>query len=210
MDRTGSLYGIIADVVASETKFLRHYVGKVLSNVDTDRKGKILVSIPELGWDNQSTGAWCAPRIYNRGLSTPKTGEYVEVYFMNGDKNRPVYLAGMGDMMDMLPSKRNSERDHIIFENDKKAISYDENKKELTVDFLNLIIGKNSTVVELNGNAEKAVLGNKLITWLTSFVNAYISHTHISGAPGAPTGTPSATISAPVGSDFCSTLVKLS
>lgn len=211
MDRTNTLYGTIAEIVFEETRYLKHYVGKVSNNVDPDKKHKVQVTVPELGWDSQSVGAWCFPRVFNRGLSTPKVGEYVEIYFLNGDKNRPVYLAGMGEMSGMLPTKKNNERDHVLFELNGKGIIHDDTKNELTVSLGNTIkIGQNAVSLELNGSSEKAVLGNKLITWLGNFITlTFNAHTHTSAAPGAPTSTPTPTGSVPVEGDFCSTSVKV-
>jgi len=89
MDRTRDELGIIRWIIEQETVYLRHYIGQVFSNDDSEKKGRVLVNVPELGWFTQAEAAWCWPRQLH-GLTVPIPGEWVEVYFINGNRNRPV------------------------------------------------------------------------------------------------------------------------
>jgi hypothetical protein len=90
-----TIYGIIKEIVRLETIFLRHYSGKVLDVMDELKRGRIQVALYELNWVNQATAPWCNPR-YIQGIRIPKVGDWVEVYFMNADAHRPVWLGQAG------------------------------------------------------------------------------------------------------------------
>lgn len=201
-DKNNSLYGEICDIIFEETLYLRHYIGQVLSNTDELNIGMVQVSVPELGWADQSTAPWCAPR-QRHSMTIPEVGEWVEVYFMAGDCNRPVYLEmcndlKKGDNSFCVPSwYKGNPKLRIIYQSpvSQKGIKLDDTQGILTIDAEKLI--------ELfAGSSEPFVLGTKLNTWISNFITTIFNmHTHVftgtvSGAtcagttnPPLPTGT---------------------
>lgn len=116
MDQTRTLRGAIEQIVREETRYLRHYWGEVLNNTDELNRGRVLVSVPELGWNSEDTGAWCFPRQMH-SLSVPAVGEYIEVYFVAGDPNRPAYLGTFADFdLETVPQSYVDPSTHILFE----------------------------------------------------------------------------------------------
>lgn len=117
------LYEIIRETVHKELTYYKHYVGKVMSNTDPDRMGRVLVTIPELEWDN-NIQIWASPRQGN-AMSLPKIDSYVEVYFMNADSGRPVYLHPATEMTNMVPSKFDGNSStHLIFQDPSLTSNY--------------------------------------------------------------------------------------
>lgn len=135
MDLEYSIRGLIAMVVREETQFLRHYLGLVVDDKDELGRGRVLVTIPELGFDTATQGLWCWPRQAD-SLSVPKTDTYVEVYFMGGHPDRPVYLSYASEMLGSeftLHTKMPGSR--VIFESPetKEGIHYDDKTKKLVI-----------------------------------------------------------------------------
>lgn len=132
MDLTRTTRGAIEQIVREETRYLRHYFGTVLRNNDELGRGRVLTTVPELGWNTEATGAWCFPR-QTHALSVPAVGELVEIYFMSGDVNRPVYLGLPADFVDNLPPSYVSPATHIVFEDpeEKTLIRFDGDNLDL-------------------------------------------------------------------------------
>lgn len=209
-DKTNSLYGMIAEIVRQETLYLRHYPGQVLSNTDELNIGMCQVSVPELGWDTADLSPWCYPRQAHK-MSVPKVGEWVEVYFLSGDINRPVYLEMCNEMRTESDNKRcvpewytGDPKKHIIFQSpiSKKGIMLDDTTKMLSIDSENIEF--------IIGSTEPFVLGNQLNTFLTDLVNTtFNTHTHIVTDPVSgplTTSAPTPTGTAPSG--ILSTKIK--
>jgi len=177
-DKTNSLYGMICEIVRQETIYLRHYIGQVLSNTDEENIGCVQVAIPELGWTTEEESPWCYPRE-RHAMSVPLVGEWVEVYFLSGNIDKPVYIGNCGEMkkddnkncipewFDGYPETR------VIYQspNSKKGIKLNETDGIMTID---------SDEIELiDGSEEPFVLGDKLESYLTDFINnAFNLHTH--------------------------------
>lgn len=225
MDSLNSIEGILKKIIQEETLYLRHYIGKVVDNYDIDKKAKIKVSIQELGWTTPELAAVCYPR-QTHSLITPQTGEWVEVYFLGGNKMRPVWMGIAYEMQDMLPKSYKDITSHVIFDHAKTKdnIVYSDSEKSLTTVLsgklnvttkgdMNIDAGSNK--VTICQGTEPGVLGQALVTWLTSFVNTKFN-THIHAVTGVTSGASAATCAvptvpgvAPTTSDFCSTQVKL-
>ena len=119
MSNVNDLYELIQDIVYEETIYLRHYIGKVVDNLDPLKKGRIKITIPELGLDTPDLALWCWPR-QGSGLSIPAKGKYAEVYFINGDRTKGAYLYPASEIIDNIPTKYNGKvSTHILFENSK-------------------------------------------------------------------------------------------
>lgn len=177
-----SLASEIARIVKEETIFLRHYEGQVVDINDKLRQGRVALAILDLGFDNNNP-IWCWPVM--NGMCVPKQGTMVEMYFKNGDKNRPRYLGMAYEYSEQVPKSYNGNRTtQVIYESPdgKNSIVYDEMTGKLT----------------FNGGIEPFVLGNQLISL---FVNLYNLHTHpvpslgTSGPPTSPVIDPTKLIS---------------
>lgn len=208
-DKTDSVYGMIVEIVRQETLYLRHYMGQVLSQTDELNIGMVQVAVPELGWTTSDLAPWCYPRQLH-SMSVPEVGEWVEVYFLNGDMNRPVYITNCTELKKddnkyCVPEWYVGDpKLRVIYQSplSKKGIKLDDTQNILTIDEDNIVL--------IDGSTEPYVLGDKLNTYLTNFINTIFNlHTHIvtdpvsgplTSTPPAPTGT------AP--SDILSTKIK--
>lgn len=196
MDLNRDMVGLIAEVVKEETIFLRHYLGMVSNNKDKFRKGRIQVTLPELGFMTPAEGFWCWPR-QGDSLSVPEVDSIVEVYFMGGNPDRPVYMSYTSEMENMTPTTFDGEAStRVVFESPKtnEGIKYDDLSKQLDI---------MSTMIKMNEGDEPFVLGNKLITFLNNLLTELGSHTHPTAALGPPS-PPSAPFS-PLAGDETST-----
>ena len=112
-------YQIIKKIIAEETLYMQHYQGLVLDNQDPLNKGRIKVALYDLGW---SQGIWAKPRVK---ISVPAVGKWVDVYFINSDKDKPVYLPIAFENQDMLPKNYDGQpTTHVIFEENTGPLSF--------------------------------------------------------------------------------------
>jgi len=132
MDNTHSLYGQIVEIIRKETRFLRHYWGEVASNTDIKKKGRILVKIPALGWDTQDKAAWCQSRD-KKSMIVPDVGDYVEVYFLEGDPSKAVYLGTAHELDGGTPDGYNGPTDRVIYKDAKTSITVNKTTGEIRV-----------------------------------------------------------------------------
>lgn len=184
-----TLTGQIRRVIMDETKFMKHYIGKVTDNKDKSNKGRVKVHIDFLGWDTDDKAPWCWPRQIH-GMDVPIIGEWVEVYFMNGDRNRAVYLGQASEILSQLPAGYSAETDRVLFQDPDSGdiIKYDASAKELsaTIQGVNLVM--KSGEIDLNGDSKFFVTHAELKTALDLFATNGITHTHNVTAVGSPTG----------------------
>lgn len=71
------------------SEYLGIYKGSVVNNNDPERRGRVILNVPQILGGNNS--AWCEPlwpTVY-----TPKVAEVVWLHFANGDINKPVYFS---------------------------------------------------------------------------------------------------------------------
>lgn len=196
MIESRDLYDLIREIILEEISFLKHYLAKVVNVNDPLKLGRVQVTLPEIGLINENS-IWCFPR-QNYSLVFPKVGNFVEVYFLYGDINRPVYLFPCNELKEnVLKNWNGNIKESILFESpDNKT---DNIKFNSSTGFLTFFDG-----------TKKAVLGDDLKTYLTNFINNIFNiHTH-SGvmAGGGTTGTPILTGTAPTNS-ILSSKVKL-
>lgn len=196
------MYGMICEIVRQETIYLRHYIGQVLSSVDELNIGMVQVSVPELGWETSDVAPWCYPR-QRHSMTVPEVGEWVEVYFLNGDRNRPVYISNCGEMKtddnkNCIPEWYTGDpKVRVLYQSplSKKGIKLDDTQGIMTVDADNIVF--------IDGSVEPFVLGTQLETYLKNLVTMEINiHTHpYTDTPVGPsvTGPPSAPMTAPSG-----------
>lgn len=170
----------IQKIIRAEVRFLRHYYGEVISITDREKKGRVQVKIPELGWLDKAASPYVSPRAPT-GLLTPRVGQTVEVYFMGGKKHRPVFLGIATEMDEGIPS---------LFTGDtqKQVLFEDAEKKE------GVVYNRTTGQLELFGASEFAAMGEANLNFLTSLVNAlnnfftsvFQTHTHVLAGSAPP------------------------
>lgn len=176
------IYGMMKEIIHEETIYLRHYIGKIVDNNDPLGLGRIKICIEELGLYTPDLGIWANSRQGN-SMSIPAINQYAEIYFLAGDRTRPVYLFPASEIINNIPkSFTGNIKEHIVFQspdNIQENIKYNALTELLTI---------------FNGT-ESFVLGNSFLTWLNNFVTTIFNvHTHtdpvagITGPP-VPTGT---------------------
>ena len=189
---------MIKKIVLEVTRYNVPRIGKVSKIIDSFKKGRILVTIPILGWDTDDIGAWCYPKD-KKGIITPSVGDYVLVEFIDGNKELPVYSGIASQMKDMLPGNYDGENStQILFENRNKEeyFKYDEITKILSMLF---------TEIDLNGNSKSFVTYGELNTALQLLITALNSHIHIDPISGT-TGTPVTPVSLDISASETSTI----
>ena len=180
-DRT--LYGIISEIVHRETRYLRHYVGIVVNNADELNKGRVLCTVPALGRNTQDEGLWCYPRYQGHRQSTPAVGEAVEIYFMNGRIERPVYIGGAAELKAATLEEYDNQDTHVLFEFEGNYTKYDSSAQELEVKVATKIAIL-TDLLEIGEGAESFVLGDSLKTYLDNLKLYIDTHVH----PGVSSG----------------------
>jgi hypothetical protein len=141
MARDRTLLALIKEIVLRETIFLRHYIGKVINADDPENFGRVKCEILALGWTEEQNIPWMNPRD-KRSRIVPKRGEYVEVYFMEGRRDRPVYLGITAEIKDMIPDEWTGDLNKDLLYNDydnKILVQFDKGENELKIgksDFL--------------------------------------------------------------------------
>jgi len=129
------LYGEIIRIVKEQTIYLRHYYGQVIDNNDSLKKGRVKSTIPGLGLISKDLSIWCNAR-QGHSMSVPKIGAWVEVYFMHGDPELPVYLHLASNVANNTPTSYTGDVDkHILFQDPNKSagnVIYNSNGEILT------------------------------------------------------------------------------
>lgn len=180
--------------IFQKTVFLRHYNAEVVDNKDPKKKGRVKVTIPELGFDTASNGLWCTPRQPNM-MSVPGVGKWVEMYFNGGNQDRPVYIGLAMEMDGTIPkSFDGNPKTHVIFEDPDdrlKNVVYNGETKKIK------ILGDIDNAVRFS-KMESAF--NSLKSTVNSFITGFNVHTHpVSGsstlAPTSPATPATADIS---------------
>jgi hypothetical protein len=114
MDRRRDALGAIETVIKHETRFLRSYIGQVVSTADEMTKGRVSVFIPGVGHRTKGDALWCWPEG-GHALTVPSVDEFVTVRFLEGDSNWPVYRIGVARMQGGVPEGY-VQGSHVIWE----------------------------------------------------------------------------------------------
>lgn len=131
------LLSIIQKLIRDSSMFNVPRIGKVSQVVDVEKKGRVLVQIPSLGWDSDEKAAWCFPKQVN-GLVIPRIGDYVVIDFLDGDMNLPVYSGLAMNMKGMLPDNYDATgQSQLIYESadGKDYVKVDEKLREFIINF---------------------------------------------------------------------------
>lgn len=176
------LLTLIRKIVIQQTIWLRHYIGEVKNTTDPERLGRINVTVPVLGFNDEASGFWCYPRDKN-ALLTPKAGDWVEIYFMNGDMDRPVYLGKAPEIDKMLPKNYDGRPStQIVFEDpeNKIRIKFDAVRNELEIgskDFRDT--ARKDDSVKSTGGEDSAYWA-----WLSGFIGVFSAWVPVPGDGG--------------------------
>lgn len=204
MDNDYSLDSLIAQIVKEETVYDKSYQGKVLLNIDPTKpkSGRVFCLVPDLGWDTPLTGAWCYPRQLH-AMSVPKIGSLVEVSFLRGDRDWPVYRCKAQESSDDTPSLYDGlPTTHVVFESPllKQGIVVDDLTAQVTVlSKLLLKLGdKTASSPVVKGDQLLTFLGS-MVTTINALVTKYNAHQHpeTGGTTGPPSNAPATAVSAP-------------
>lgn len=134
---------LMRKIIQSETLWHVPRIGKVKDVSDPKKKARILVTIPSLvtvqgspsSEDNASLGFWCSPRDKN-SLTTPAVNDWVEVTFLDGNRDLPRYSGLACEVQDMLPKNYDGRAStHIVFEDpeNKVHVKYDQITRVLEI-----------------------------------------------------------------------------
>jgi phage baseplate assembly protein gpV len=184
---SNDLYTILRRLILGETVYHLHWLGQVCDDQDTLKKGRVQVKIPELGWDDQSKAAWAWPRT-SYSIYPPRVGDWVEVWFIAGDRNRPVYLPGVSEITGQLPPAYSDPTKKVLWQDPTTGdhLGYD-----TTNSTFDLVIGKAEIKivdgnVTINGDSKVFVTWDELNSALQTFKTALNLHTHPTAATGPP------------------------
>lgn len=126
----------IIDIILRKFKFSVPRLGKILKVDDDEKKGRVLVSIPVLGWTTQDNGQWCYPKDKKK-IITPKINDYVVVEWLDGEQDGIALYSGVSYWMTgMLPKNYDGKpTTQILFEdnNQESYISYNETTKKFLI-----------------------------------------------------------------------------
>jgi len=164
------------------------------------------------------------------GSWLPEKGTVVAIYFKNGILDRPVVVGqfpksksstagAVSDIPDeikaLYPDARGIRTKNFLIildeKNGKLSIKDLANTNNIIIDSKNNKVMINAgSMVEINGNAQKAVLGDLLKSVVDSFITSFNSHTHVTTCAAGP-GSASPTTGPFVDStNYLSSKVKLS
>ena len=189
---------MIKNIVQDELRYFRHYDGIVVDTDDPTTQGRVRVRINALGQFNASQGFWAKPRQLH-ALDVPIVGEVVEVYFIEGDRTKGVYLANSAESKGNIPVIYSDPAKHVLYQDPTTGDSmvYDHNAKTFTMLMNQITLAKGD---------EAFVKGTTFYSFMTSLMIWLGTHIHTSGGSGSPTTPP--TVAAPSMTDFRSTVIK--
>jgi hypothetical protein len=96
----------ISEVIGPEEKFFGKYRGTVLNNVDPERRGRLLVEVPDV--QGLVPASWAMPCLPFAGVQSghyvvPPIGAGVWVEFEQGDPQYPIWVGGFWGSMAEVP-----------------------------------------------------------------------------------------------------------
>jgi hypothetical protein len=184
----GDEYGELIDVIAEQTRYYKTYPGKVLENTDDLSRGRVRISIPELGWFTATQSPWVDQEMPGRGCIVPDVGDWVAVYFYAGDPTRPVYRSRTGEVKGQVPESYTGPESKILYDDGETIIKYDSDAKELSISGPAKVI-VTGDAIELNGNDKQFVTWDAFNTAYQSMLTIVKAHVHASLGSPSPTLT---------------------
>ena len=146
-------YEALRGIIARATRYDRTYMAKVLTDLDPEGKGRVQIAIPDLGILTPAEGVWADVEMPIGVNVSPKTDDWVAVYFLSGDPSKPCVRGRTSIVKDNLP--KNANRKQVFYEDDNTKIYYDETNSELSIDTnYKVKIKCGDATVESSGNIE--------------------------------------------------------
>jgi phage gp45-like len=126
------LLSVIRRVVSQETVFLKHFEGVVTDDQDPKSLGRVKVQIPELLWTTPDKTPWAGPE---HALSTvvPPPGSPVVVYFLKGDRARPVYRGGSSERGASRLAEYKEPSTAVLYEDGEISVVWDRRRSLLAI-----------------------------------------------------------------------------
>ena len=186
MSENRDLLEMIQTIIKEETMFLKHYIGEIVDNKDVLNKGRVKVTLPEIGMYTPDLALWCFPR-QSMQMCIPNIGQWAEVYFINGDRSKPVYIYPVAEITGNIPEGyKGLVSNQILYESpkNKDCIKYDDAEGTLEVSLkkdLNILCEE----INLLDGDESFVLGDALQSFFDTFITLLNAHIH----SGVVTGT---------------------
>lgn len=131
----GDLLEFLQRIIDDRTRYRMIYTGKVFSVDDPDKKGRIQVTIPALGWDEPAKAIWVYSSDKN-SQTLPKKDDFVRVGFTAGRIDDPFFFGVDNYFLKMFPKEFDNDADtHVIWENpaDDTYLTYKAKEKTLTL-----------------------------------------------------------------------------
>jgi hypothetical protein len=204
MDQNDFLIQIIKRPIKEHTRYMNFFYAKIESVDDELKKGRKLVTIPQLGWTTQDLGVWAWISDIKE-LKNPND----------------CYIQGKATGIEgMIPKAFDGNPTTDVLYEDNKAqikVVYDEQTKQMTIqDQQNQVLFKQNsgeinitpaTLLKMFGGTEAFVKGTTFEAWMTLFILALNAHTHSGVTTGTGvSGTPAAAFTAPT--NWISTKIK--
>ncbi len=163
------LLSLITRIVNKLTIWQRVYKGEVKNLTDPLSKARVLVVIYDLGFITADNGFWCSPSDKN-SLSSLKIGDWTNVWFEAGDRDRPRCFGQATAMKDQLPKAYDGSKDtHVLFQDPdgKQKIVYD----------------AKSNTLKVGAGTQSVILGDLF----RAYFNTHVHATAAVGPPVPPT-----------------------
>jgi hypothetical protein len=128
-----SFYNEIQKIIMRETRYMKVYTGKVVDVADPEKAGRVKCYILELDWTNGDSAPFIYP-IDKHSIIMPKINDYVYVFFLSGNRNKPRYFGTAHEYIDMTPSEYDgTETTNVLLQLGDFFIKLDESIKEFTL-----------------------------------------------------------------------------
>lgn len=179
-------YDEIVEIIKEQVEYLRHYTGIVTNRrlVSVGAKGRQFVqvkaTVSELGLITDDLAIWCNPRD-GRSMIVPNVDDYVEIYFINGDSSRPVYLYPVSEIPDHGFDNADLEKDIIYQDIDNSIhITFDRSGNKLEIGNSDL-----KEAARVDDQAESSIsIDSTFWTWINA-VHAALQSSPANGIVGA-------------------------
>jgi len=160
-------FGALIGIIRRELVYYRTFEGKVLTTQDSLNRGRIKVSIPQLGWMLESDSMWVEPE-HNLEQKTPNVGDYAIVYFLEGNANNPIYRGCTTRLRAGRLEAYVDPQTAVLYEDENISIVYARNTHILTTtigEIVQEIDGDNNLSTLTIGGVTQEIDGkNNLIT----------------------------------------------
>jgi len=157
MNLSGDELGAIKQVFSKLTIYMREWEGTVIKNDDPLNLGRIKVSIPQLGWQNDNEIPWIMPRYRNNQI-TPQIDTMVVVGFFDGTIQTPYYDSRTPLFRDNRLSAYENPNTVVLFQDDKQdplTVIYHRDTKIIDV----LLIDNKGYSLKIDAKNKKINLG---------------------------------------------------